>query len=513
MVVLDDISKAFPGIQALKGVDLTVKRGQVHALLGENGSGKSTLVKVIAGVYEPDEGSITIAGQRRSSLHSPAAAHDLGVRAVHQEAPLVDTLRVTECVALFHGYPIGGLGRVRWSRLVRRTFQLFEELGISIDPRAMASSLSPAERALVSLAIALGGVGGQTELLVLDEATAALPQRDADVFLERVASLAGQGLPVLMVTHRLGELGIADEVTVLRDGAVVHSGPADDASEEFLVEKMVGESDLARGRAAPVGADAGSVVRLWASSRRGAAAGAVGDEPSALEVAHLGTNLLRDVSLEVVRGEIVGVAGLRDSGIGELPLVLAGALERSQGEIRVNGTVLPRRLTPRRARDAGIALVPADRLHQGGVASLSVADNIVLPEAQRYWHNARFERGVVQAVLDELDVRPPNGAALFGQLSGGNQQKALFGKWLLLRPSVLVLDDPTYGVDPGARRKIFEIIHGAAAEGVGILLFSTEPEQLVATCSRVLVLREGLIAGELAGTDLDLETLTRWAWA
>lgn len=513
MVVLDDISKSFPSVQALRGVDLTVERGQVHALLGENGSGKSTLVKVLAGVYEPDAGSITIAGERRSSLGTPAAAHELGIRVVHQEAPLVDTLRVVECVALFHGYPTGQFARVRWRRLLRQTAALFDEVGIAVEPKRMASTLTPAERALVSLAIALGGVGGQTRILVLDEATAALPQSDADILLERVASLAADGLPVLMVTHRLSELRVADQVTVLRDGIVVHRGPAAGASEELLVEKMVGNPKLMRRGTDSAEADADSVVRLWTAARRQEPRRRESLAPGGLEVANLAADLLRDVSFSVGRGEIVGVAGLRDSGIGELPLVLAGAVERSGGEIAIDGVRLPRRLTPRAARDAGIILVPADRLHEGGVRSLTLAENIVLPETPRYWHRPRLQRGVVKAVIDELDVRPRDGDAMFGQLSGGNQQKALFGKWLLLRPSVLVLDDATYGVDPGARRRIFQIIRGAAAEGVSVLLFSTEPEQLVATCSRVLVLRDGAVAGELAGTTLDLETLTRWAWA
>lgn len=511
MIALEHISKSFPGVRALEDVSLNVEQGQVHALIGENGSGKSTLVKVLAGVYQPDSGWVTVGDERRSGLPSPAAAVALGVRVVHQEAPLVDTLSVAECVALFHRYPKSALGRVRWHQVVDRTRALFERLGIPVDPRSLASGLAPAERAMVSLAIALGGADENARILVLDEATASLPERDASVFLERVSSLAAGGLPVLMVTHRLGEVARADRVTVIRAGKVVYDG-SPDVGQESLVATMIGENrGPLRGTDSRGASSTGAVLRLWKAVKRTSRQDNA--NTAALEVEHVEAGLLRDLSLQVGRGEIVGVAGLRDGGIEDLPLVLAGARQRRAGVIRIAGIELPRRLTPRRAIAAGVALVPSDRLHQGGVGALTVADNIVLPEAERYWHRPNRERGIVSAVVDELDIRPPSGRAAFGSLSGGNQQKVIIGRWLLLRPSLLVLDDPTYGVDPGARRGIFRIIEEAAAEGVGILLFSTEPEQLVDACSRVLVVRDGVVAAELVDDELDLKTLTRLAWA
>jgi ribose transport system ATP-binding protein len=222
---------------------------------------------------------------------------------------------------------------------------------------------------------------------------------------------------------------------------------------------------------------------------------------------------MRDVSFTLQRGEIVGVAGLIESGIGELPEVLAGTTARSGGDLRVGGCDLPQGMTPRQAIDAGVALLPADRLHSGGIASLDVKENTLLPAFGRYWHARSRETRVMDRVISEFDVRPRQPGTLFGRLSGGNQQRVLLGKWLLLRPSVLILDDPTSGVDPNARATMFKAIRDAAREGVAVLFFSTEPEQLAAMCSRILVLRDGVVATELAGDDLDQDVISTWSQA
>jgi ABC-type sugar transport system ATPase subunit len=232
-----------------------------------------------------------------------------------------------------------------------------------------------------------------------------------------------------------------------------------------------------------------------------------------LEAEHLAGELVRDVSFTLGVGEIVGIGGLAESGVGELPLLLSGARRRSAGTLRVDGRELPDHASPRELIDAGVALLPADRLRSGGIASLSVKENVVLPDARRYWHRRGAERSTLRHLIERLDVRPPSPTALFGSLSGGNQQKVLLGKWLLLGPSVLVLDDPTSGVDPGARETIFSILREAASEGLSMLLFSTELEQLVAMCSRVLVLRDGSVTTELAGDELTRENVTKWCYS
>ena len=507
-IAVEHLSKSFPGTRALDDVELRVEAGEVHALAGANGSGKSTLVKVLTGVYQPDAGWITVDGTRTSAIHSPSEATRLGIRVVHQEAPLVDTMSVAECIALFRGYPTGGLGRVQWGVLKRSVRELLARLDISVDPDALAGQLTSAERALVALAIAFDDIEAAGKILVLDEATASLPETDAEHFLARVRTLARSGMAVLMVTHRVSEIPtIADTVTVLANGKVVHSGPAAQADEEFIIARMIGQSATAT--AAQAIPTETSIEKLWQASGRRPL------QPPAdvlLEVGHVAGRSLRDVSFVLRAGEILGITGLSSSGVTDLPYVLAGSLDRTAGSIRVGGVELPLAMSPRLAMHAGIALVPADRLRQGGIRSLSIRDNIILPDAGRYFRQGARERAVVAAAMEELDIQPRQPTALFERLSGGNQQKVVLSKWLLVRPSVLVLDDPTSGVDPRSRRLVFDAVRDAAAQGIGVVLLSNEHEQLTAMCSRVLVLRSGTVAADLSGTDLTREALARWSY-
>lgn len=509
----EGLTKSFAGQRVLDGVDIALDTGEVHALLGANGSGKSTLVKILTGVYQPHAGQIRIGGRVLSGIASPHEANALGIAVVHQEAPLIDTMSVAECIAIFRGYPMAAFGRIRWRALHDEAAAMLGRFGVTVSPRQLAGKLNPAQRALVALVIALDRVTAGLELLVLDEVTASLPEDQAAGYLERVAAIAARGVAVLMVTHRLSELkGLAGQVTVLRDGRRVYAAPAGELGEDGLVAHMIGSRRNGVTRRATAASSAGAVRRLWDV---GAGGGRLPAEPgqSAVAVEHLAGEFLRDISFAVEAGEIVGVAGLVDSGVGELPQVLGGVLPRHAGAIRVAGRALPARLTPREAIDAGVALLPADRLRNGGIATLTVADNAVLPQVGRYWHRRGREQATLKEMVSLLDIRPPLPRALFGKLSGGNQQKVLLGKWLLTRPALLVLDDPTSGVDPAAREKIFEILRDAAGEGIGVLFFSTEPEQLAAMCSRVLVLKAGRVAAELAGTELSRETISHWCYA
>jgi ribose transport system ATP-binding protein len=304
-----------------------------------------------------------------------------------------------------------------------------------------------------------------------------------------------------MVTHRLAELrGRANRMTILRDGRTVFNGDVDGVDDDAIVRHMVGEARPRQGDA--VAGAAGFVV---AQPRR--------PGEIVLKIERLKVDRLADLSLELHAGEILGVAGLAESGVGELPQVLSGSLGHRDGGISVKGRALPRRGDPRASIRAGLAVLPADRLRAGGIGALSVADNISLPDVDRYFLRPAAERAMVEDIIASFDVRPPKRETLFARLSGGNQQKALLGKWLHLRPTVLVLDDPTSGVDPGAREKIFDILRQAAREGIGILFFSTEPEQLATLCARVLVLRDGAVAAELVGANLDHETISQWCYA
>jgi ribose transport system ATP-binding protein len=494
----EQITKAFAGKRVLDAVDIDIAAGEVHALLGANGSGKSTLVKILTGVYGADGGAIVVGGRRLNTISSPAQANKLGIAVVHQEMPLIDTSTIAECIALFRGYPTSG-GRIRWRALRREVGDMLDRFAARLDPDRLAGTLSPAERALVALIIALDRVDAGLNLLVLDEVTASLPRDEAEPYLNHVAALAKRGTSVLMVTHRLAELhGRADRMTILRDGRRVFSGSVGSIDEAAIVSHMVGDA----------GAGGGAVTQ---TADRAAESRA--PLPAVLTIDGLKVDRLDGLSFGLHGGEILGVAGLADSGIGELPQVLSGAQAYRGGSVVVNGRNLPRRGDPRASIRAGIAVLPADRLRSGGIASLSVADNISLPDVDRYFLRPSRERAMVEDVIANFDVRPPDGATLFGRLSGGNQQKALLGKWLHLRPAVLVLDDPTSGVDPGAREKIFAILRQAARDGIGILFFSTEPEQLAALCSRVVVLRHGTVATELSGVKLNHETISQWCYA
>lgn len=508
-VTATGVRKVFAGLKALDDVVVDLRNGEIHALLGANGSGKSTLAKVLAGVYQPDRGEITVGAARVGRITSPSHANQLGIAVVHQEAPLIDSMTVAEGMALFRGYPTAG-GRVQWDRLRDETTALLRSFDVEVDPDRLAGTLSPAERALVAMVIALDQVKTGLELLILDEVTASLPEKQAATFLDRVAAIAQAGTAVLMVTHRLAELqGRANKVTVLRNGQVVYSASASTVDYKTLVAIMVGPSD--RPAKPEKGAASGIVSRLWATVSR---SGTSKDEQGpVLHARNLAGRFMRDVSFDVQRGEIIGVAGLIESGITELPQMLGGMTQRRGGTLMVGGYDLPRRMTPRVAIRAGLMLLPVDRLRSGGIGTLDLTENVLLPELGGFWHARPRERRVMEEIISCFDVRPPQPEALFGRLSGGNQQKILLGKWLLLRPSVLVLEDPTSGVDPNARAKMFEALADAARHGVSILFFSTEPEQLAAMCSRVLILRDGVVATELTGADLDQDVISRWSYA
>lgn len=493
------LSKSFSGVKVLQGIDIDVEDGQVHALLGANGSGKSTLVKILTGVYQNDTGEISVFGRKLKTLAMPAQARGLGIAVVHQEAPLIDTSTVAECVALFRGYPSRG-GLVSWTALERQVNELFARFGFSVDPNRLAGSLTPAERAMVSLAIALDGVGSGVAMLVLDEVTASLPRDEAQPYLERIADLARSGIGVLMVTHRLAEIrGRADRLTILRDGKIVYAGSPRELDDEAIIGMIVGAEEKPAATHRPVAAPP-----VAPTTKRG---------DVLLKLEHLAGRSIRDLSLDLHPGEIVGVAGLAETGAAELPHILSGEMARSGGVISVRGRELPLRARPRDFIRAGIAVLPADRLRAGGIGTLSVAENIMLPNLDRFGLRFSAEREHVGGLMNDFDVRPRAPATLFSKLSGGNQQKALLAKWLDTHPSVLVLDDPTSGVDPGAREMIFSMLRSVAADGVGVLFFSTEPEQLAAMCSRVVVLKDGTVIKELSGSELTHHSISRWCYS
>jgi ribose transport system ATP-binding protein len=526
---LDRVTMRFGDITALDEVSLELMPGQIHALLGANGSGKSTLVKVMSGVYAPDSGALQFDSARLASMGSPAEAATRGVRVVHQEAPLIDTLSVTEAVAIFRGYSAVALGPIPWRRLHHRVQLLLDRMDVPIKADQLCSTVQPADRAGLALAIVVGDLFDTAnisppliKLLIVDEVTAAIQEVDTARHLERLRTVADRGVAVVMVTHRLAELRVADDVTVLRAGEVVYRQDGGKRrSNADLVAEMVGPTGphaaVAQGPpdAALHSAGAGRLARLWDAAPQGneSPATPINDgQGSMIRVSGLRGVDVVDAHFAAAGGEIVGFVGLRGSGVEELPRLLSGDQPWRDGRVEIAGHRIKAGGRPREVIQAGLAAIPADRLRAGGIASLTVTENVALPALGEYWHKRSSLMQVVGRVISAFDVRPAVPQRLFGGFSGGNQQKVLLGKWLLMRPRVLVLDDPTYGVDPAAREAIFEAMEEASQRGVCVLFFSTEPEQLVRICNRVLVLREGRIVTELSGPNLNLETLIEWSY-
>jgi ribose transport system ATP-binding protein len=541
---VDTVTKQFGEQRALNAVSLDAAPGQVHALLGANGSGKSTLVKIMSGALAPDRGTLWVDGQRLPGLGSPAAAAARGIRVVHQEAPLIDNLTVLESVALWRGYHARALGPIGWRALRRSVAALLEDMDVPVPVSELCSRVGAADRAGIALAIAVGDLGDApalARLLIVDEVTAAIPEAEAGRHLRRLRRLADGGLAIVMVTHRLAELDIADDITVLRAGQVVYrQGASARLPDREIVAQMVGQPGPGP-RAAASTAAAGTTVAGSAAAdgappadgrrhpvqalraatrdrpgrRKRAPAGHAGPGRAGGDVVRLQDitgSELRGLTLTAAAGEVVGFIGLPQSGIAEIPKIMSGGTARLGGTLEIAGQPIRIRATPADLLAAGVTTIPADRLREGGVATLSLSENVVLPALGAYWHRPALQQRLVSGVIGALDVRPRDPRILFGALSGGNQQKVLLGKWLSLRPDVLVLEDPTYGVDPAAREIIFDAITDAARLGTCVLFFSTEPEQLARMCTRVLAIHGGVVTRTLTGPEITLENIANWSY-
>jgi ribose transport system ATP-binding protein len=487
------LTKTFGATRALDAVDLTVRAGEVHALLGENGSGKSTFIKILSGFHAPDTGaSLTVRGEPITAGSSSAAeAH--GLRFVHQDLGLVSTLSVADNYALGAGFPTTW-GKVRVGELHRRIREDLARLGMQIDPRTLVSALAPAQRTAVAVARALSTPAGRTPpaLLVLDEPTATLPSHEVDQLLDVVRSVAATGTGVLYVTHHLEEVfRVADVATVFRDGRRVACTRVDQLTRAQLITQMVGsEFDETHALSAQVTEASTEAI---------------------LDVRRLSAGLLRHLDLSVRPGELVGIAGLTGSGRESVLGLIFGASVAETGTVRVNG----RELRPgdcSGAIAAGVALVPADRSTHGAVMTLSAAENLTIADLRPLWRlpqmRRRAEREEVASWFTRLDVRPANGQSRpLATFSGGNQQKVLLAKWLRRKPSVLLLDEPTQGVDIGAKAEIHRQVIAAAASGAAVLVSSADIDELVALCHRIVVLAGGVAVAELTGTDINPEAI------
>jgi ABC-type sugar transport system ATPase subunit len=482
----ENIDKRFPGVHALDNVSLTITPGEVHAVVGENGAGKSTLMKILAGAYGPDRGTIRIDGEA-VTIENPRAAQDLGIITIYQELSLVDALSVGENVFL-GDLPTrsGGSWRVDWPTVWSRAAELLERVGLRIRPQTRVRDLSVAQKQMVEIARALAR---NVRVLILDEPTSSLTERETEKLFEIISQLRNRGVGIIYISHRLGEVfRIAQQVTVLRDGIVVGSLPVRDASEELLVRMMVGR-DLAR---------------LFTEAR-------ASDAPVRLEVRGLSRRgVLHDVSLSLRGGEIVGLAGLVGAGRTELARCLFGADSISEGEILLDGAKVDIR-SPGHAVDLGIALVPEDRKLQALILGMGVRENLSLPVLDRlgspFVPSRRRERALASDYIRSLTIRTPHMEQRVSALSGGNQQKVVIARWLATKPKVLILDEPTRGIDVGAKAEVHALIARLAEQGVAILMISSELPEILGMSHRILVMRGGRIVAEIPRQDATEESI------
>jgi ribose transport system ATP-binding protein len=496
------VSKSFGGVRALDEAELVVHPGEVHGLLGENGSGKSTLIKVLAGYHAPDpDGELEVGGHSVGLPLRGGEARRLGLTFVHQDLGLIPSLTVLENLRLPE-LATRQRWYVSWARERRQAVETFGRYGVALDPRTFVTDLRPVERALLAIVRAMEDLRSSvveeapSAVLFLDEPTIFLPKRESEQLFTLVRVIAQAGTAVVFVSHDLGEVHeITDRVTVLRDGRTVGTVATRATSTEDVIAMILG-------RVPPVEAP------IRRSTRDGA---------GLVSVAGLTGGTASGIWFEVGRGEILGLTGLAGSGFADVPYLLFGAHGATAGRLTVAGDGHDlTTMTPARARSLGVALVPADRRRDGAVGSLPLLDNLGLPTIDRYRTGARLDRGRMRAdardLLRRFDVRPADPTLPYDALSGGNQQKALLAKWLQTRPSLLLLDEPTQGVDVGARPEIRRLIRAASADGAAVLCASADFGELASLCDRVLVLANGRVAGQLEGSDVSEDRIAEWAY-
>jgi ABC-type sugar transport system ATPase subunit len=487
------LSKTFPGTLALDAVDLDIAAGEIHSLCGGNGSGKSTLIKILCGVYQGDAGGTLRIGEEEIGVDatSPEFARSAGIHVVHQDLGVFLDLSVTENIALGHGYPVAAGMQVRWPGLHRRAAELLERFEIDASPGTLLRELSQSARTQVAIARALQDDDSEG-LLVLDEPTSSLPAHEVDVLLRNLRRYAERGQSILYVSHRLDEvLAISDRITVLRDGRKVATLDGESLGEDRLIQEIVGRQ----------------IDRVFPPMPE-----VDETKDSRLRVRDLDAGPLRDISFEVAPGEVVGLAGLLGSGRTELMEAIFGVRPVEEGEISLDDRPLRVR-RPSDAMEAGIAFVPENRAEDAAMIEMSVDANISAATVRGYWSwrrpwiASRRMRRDTRASMDEFLVKAASEEAPLSTLSGGNQQKVILARWLRRRPRLLLLDEPTQGVDVGARAEIYGLVRDAVADGASALIVASDFEELAHVCDRVLVLSRGRITGEVEPPHLNADYL------
>jgi len=479
------ISKSFPGVRALENVDFDLYPGEVHVLLGENGAGKSTLMKILSGVYDRDAGGILYKGHP-VTFHNPKQAQNQGIATIYQEFALIPYLSITENIFLGDELTLSVTPVLNWPAMHRRAREILRLLNLDINPRTLVKNLGVAKQQLVEVAKALHH---QADLIIMDEPTSALSQHEIEDLFTVIRQLKARGVGIIYISHHLDEVHqIGDRVTVLRDGRRVDTLPVADVSVDQLIRMMVGRSlseqfpkvDTVKGT---------EVLRVEGLHRKG---------------------VLHDISFSVNGGEILGIAGLVGSGRTELARALFGADPIDGGRIYLDGRPVRIR-SPHHAVDLGIGLLTEDRKQQGLVLGMSVSANVSLPILNRITRtlllNRRREQEIAQEFVQNLNIRTPSLRQRVMYLSGGNQQKVVLSKWLATNPRVLIFDEPTRGIDVGAKVEIYSLMNKLAQQGVAILMISSELPEIIGMSDRVLVMYEGTLSGILERSELTQENI------
>jgi ribose transport system ATP-binding protein len=485
-LALTNICRSFGPVQVLHDVDIALVPGEVHALIGENGAGKSTTMKIMSGYLAPTKGAVSLNGAPVSFANSQdAEAH--GVVLIHQEFNLADQLSVEQNIFLGHEKRRGLF--LDKAAMQTETRALLARLNCSVDPSARVRDIANAEKQLVEIAKALSR---NAKVLIMDEPTAVLTEREAEVLFEQVERLKAEGVAILFTSHKLDEVKrISDQITVLRDGHVVSQGPASDYTEDQMAEAMVGR-------------DVSSLYPVRTVS--------VGSEP-ALEVTGLSVpGFAHDITFTLRKGEILGISGLIGSGRTETMEGLVG-LRSATGDVRIDGKPVTLK-SPRQAQAAGLCYLTEDRKSRGLLLAKGMRENLTLqclPDFTNWLIDHDAEDAALTKAIEDFDIRAPTRHVAVGNLSGGNQQKLLIAKVMLANPNIVIIDEPTRGIDIGTKQQIYEFIHALSAQGKSIIVVSSEMQEVIGLADRVIVMRTGSIAGEVSGTEMTEDKIVRLA--
>ena len=486
LVEIKDVSKHFPGVKALDHVSLSIRRGEVHALSGENGAGKSTLIKILTGVYTYDEGSIIFDGSP-VAFKSTNESQKAGIGSVYQELNMIPYLSVAENIYI-GDYPMGKTG-IEWKELYENAQNQLDSLNIDVDAKKQLNELSTAQQQMVSIVRA---VSRDCKLIILDEPTSSLDTKEVKTLFSLVRQLKEKGVAFIFITHRMEEIyQICDRITVLKDGQFIGTYQAEDLNQYQLVTLMVG--------------------REITQQRKQTYFPPEKDQNYVVEVRNLAKKpKVKDVSFGISRGEIVGLAGLLGSGRTEVAEMLFGSEMPDAGEILYEG-ILQKNISPTKAVRAGLAFCTENRRLDGIVPNMSVKNNIVLACMKQIsrlgFVISRKRLALVNRYIEELRIKTPTPEQRIRNLSGGNQQKTLLARWMATNPKLIILDEPTRGIDVGAKQEVERLVQQIASQGIGVLLISSEIPELVRNCDRVIVLREGEQVGELAGAQISEEAI------